>query len=255
MEHISSTANPKIKRLCELQAKSKARKDEGVMVVEGERELSRAIAAGCEVETVFLCPEICGNYNGRVDFTVSPAVYEKIAYRGSTEGVIAILKSTEKQLKDLELPAAPLVVVVESVEKPGNLGAILRTCDAAGADALIVCDPLTDLHNPNLLRSSLGAAFTVPTVACTSQEAIAWLKANGIKIYTAQLQDSAVYYNADFKGPSAIVMGTESTGLTDVWREAADAHILIPMLGTVDSLNVSVSSAILIYEAVRQRNL
>lgn len=264
MERITSTSNPKIKRLCELQTKSKARREASVMVVEGVRELSRAVAAGFVPETVFYCPEIGQDilsgdhlrtefYEGRVDFLVSPAVYEKIAYRGSTEGVVAVVKTKVSHLEDLKLSESPFVVVVESVEKPGNLGAILRTCDAAGVDALIVCDPLTDLYNPNLLRASLGGAFTVPTVACSSEEAIDWLKSKGIRIFTAQLQDSSVYYNTDFKAPTALVMGTEATGLSNVWRKAADAHVLIPMLGTVDSLNVSVSSAILIYEVVRQR--
>ena len=147
----------------------------------------------------------------------------------------------------------PLIMVLEGVEKPGNLGAVLRSADAAGADAVIVCDPLTDLYNPNLIRASIGAIFTVPTVACSSEEAIAFLKARGIRILTAQLQDSSVYYDVDMACGTAIVMGTESTGLTPIWRKAADAHILIPMLGRLDSLNVSVSAAILLYEAVRQR--
>jgi TrmH family RNA methyltransferase len=140
------------------------------------------------------------------------------------------------------------------VEKPGNLGAVLRSADAAGADAVIVCDPLTDLWNPNLIRASLGGIFTVPTVCATSEAAIAWLRARGIRILTAQLQDSSWYYDIDMTGGTALVMGTESTGLTDIWRAAADAHIRIPMLGRLDSLNVSVSAAILLFEAVRQRN-
>ena len=144
-------------------------------------------------------------------------------------------------------------MVLESVEKPGNLGAILRTAEAAGVDAVIVCDPLTDLYNPNLIRSSVGAFFTVPCVACTSEECIAFLKQQGIQILTAQLQDSSYYYETDMARPTAIVMGTEATGLTDQWRQAADEHIKIPMLGIGDSLNVSVSAAILMFEAVRQR--
>jgi len=139
------------------------------------------------------------------------------------------------------------------VEKPGNIGAVLRSADAAGATAVIVCDPLTDLYNPNLIRASIGAFFTVPLVACTSQECIRFLKDNGIAILTAQLQDSHLYYDTDMRRPVAIVMGTEADGLTTVWREAADAHIRIPMLGRLDSLNVSVSAAILLFEAVRQR--
>ena len=154
----------------------------------------------------------------------------------------------------MKLSEKSLVVVLERVEKPGNLGAILRSADAAGADAVIVCDPLTDLYNPNLIRSSIGACFTVPTVACTSEECIRFLKETGVQILTAQLQDSSLYYNVDMKVATALVMGTESTGLTQVWRDAADRHIRIPMLGRLDSLNVSVSTAILLFEAVRQRN-
>ena len=144
-------------------------------------------------------------------------------------------------------------MVLESVEKPGNLGAVLRSADAAHADAVIVCDPLTDLYNPNLIRSSIGAIFSVPCVACSSEECIAFLKSKGIRILTAQLQDSNLYYDTDMRCGTALVMGTESTGLTDIWRQAADAHIRIPMLGRLDSLNVSVSAAILLFEAVRQR--
>ena len=186
-------------------------------------------------------------------FEVSPEVYEKMAYRGSTEGVIAEVRTREMRLTDIKPGPSPLIMVLEGVEKPGNLGAVLRSADAAGADAVIVCDPLTDLYNPNLIRASLGGIFSVPTVACSSEEAIEWLKSNGIRILTAQLQDSSFYYDTDMKRGTAIVMGTESTGLTDIWRKAADSHILIPMLGRLDSLNVSVSAAILLFEAVRQR--
>jgi TrmH family RNA methyltransferase len=157
-------------------------------------------------------------------------------------------------LDDLQLSASPLIIVLERVEKPGNLGAVLRSADAAKADAVIICDPLTDLYNPNLIRSSIGAVFSVPCVACSSEECIDFLKARGIQILTAQLQDSSLYYYTDMLRGTAIVMGTESTGLTEVWRQAADAHIRIPMLGQLDSLNVSVSAAILLFEAVRQRN-
>ena len=163
------------------------------------------------------------------------------------------MRSKKQSLSDLSLPQDPLIVVLESVEKPGNLGAVLRSADAAGVDAVIVCDPLTDLYNPNLIRSSIGAVFTVPVVACSSEECIAFLKSKGIKILTAQLQDSELYYATDMTCGTAIVMGTESTGLTTQWRKAADAHIRIPMLGALDSLNVSVSAAILMFEAVRQR--
>ena len=259
---ITSAQNPKIKRLLQLQQKSSERRKAGLFVVEGIREVERCVEKGYEIDTIFYLnkpmaenvSEIIEKNKGIKLFEVSPTIYEKIAYRGSTEGVIAEVKTKDKTLNDLNLSENPLVVVLESVEKPGNLGAILRSADAAGADALIVCDPLTDLYNPNLIRNSTGAIFSVPCVACTSEECIKFLKENNIQILTAQLQDSELYYDTDMKRGTAIVMGTEATGLTDIWRKAADAHIRIPMLGITDSLNVSVSAAILLYEAVRQRS-
>ena len=182
-------------------------------------------------------------------------LYEKVAYRGSTEGVIGVMRSRELSLADLTVGEKPLIVVLEGVEKPGNLGAVLRSADAAGADAVLICDPLTDLYNPNLIRSSIGAVFTVPVICCTSAEAIAWLKEHSIRIFTAQLQDSSLYYDCPMTGGTAIAIGTEATGLSEEWRAAADAHIRIPMKGSLDSLNASVSAAILLYEAVRQRSI
>lgn len=252
MESITSPQNPRIKQLLLLQQKSAERRRTGLFVVEGRREIERCAASGYEVVELY-CTSAAGLPPAGAVFEVSPRVYERIAYRGSTEGVVAVVRSRERTLADLPLGDAPLVVVLERVEKPGNLGAVLRSADAAGVDAVVVCDPLTDLYNPNLIRSSLGAAFSVPVVACTSAECIDFLKQRGIQILTAQLQDSHLYYDTDMRRPTAIVMGTESTGLTPQWRAAADAHIRIPMLGLVDSLNVSVSAAILMYEAVRQR--
>ena len=254
IERITSAQNPKIKHLLALQEKSRLRREEGLFVVEGRRELEHCLAAGFQLDTLFLCPEICPDFAAARTVYVSKEVYAKIAYRGGTEGVIAEVRWKERSLDDLLTGKdSPLIMVMERVEKPGNLGAVLRSADAAGADGVILCDPLTDLYNPNLIRASIGAIFTVPVVACTSAEAIAWLKANNIRILTAQLQDSAPYYDVDMTCGTALVMGTEATGLTDAWRQAADAHILIPMLGRLDSLNVSVSAAILLYEAVRQR--
>ena len=299
-EIITSPSNPKIKRLLALQQKSSARREAGLFVVEGRRELQHCIDAGFEVDSVFYCPSRCGgaprqnfasgsgelprktvatlgSVRGRgplpqevggvrrsrtfseavaaspKEFEVSEEVYAKIAMRESTEGVIAEVRAKERKLEELALPENPLLMVLESVEKPGNLGAVLRSADAAGVDAVLFCDPLTDLWNPNLIRASIGAVFTVPCVACSSAEAIAFLKARGIRILTAQLQDSSLYYDCDMTAGTALVMGTEATGLTGVWRQAADAHIRIPMLGRLDSLNVSVSAAILLFEAVRQR--
>ena len=254
IERITSAQNPKIKHLLALQEKSRMRREEGLFVVEGRRELEHCLAAGFQLDTLFLCPEICPEFAAARTVYVSKEVYAKIAYRGGTEGVIAEVRWKERSLDELLTGKdSPLIMVMERVEKPGNLGAVLRSADAAGADGVILCDPLTDLYNPNLIRASIGAIFTVPVVACTSAEAIAWLKANNIRILTAQLQDSAPYYDVDMTCGTALVMGTEATGLTDAWRQAADAHILIPMLGRLDSLNVSVSAAILLYEAVRQR--
>ena len=262
IENITSAQNPKIKTLLELQEKSKARRKEGLFVVEGRRELMHCIEAGYEPHAVFFCPEIISEADFKEVssrcrcsfFEIPQQLYDKVAYRGGTEGVIAELRCKDMSLEALKLKENPLVVVLEGVEKPGNLGAVLRSADASGVDAVIVCDPLTDMYNPNLIRSSIGAIFTVPVATATSEETISWLKAAGIKIYTAQLQDSEWYYDTDMKGGTAIVMGTEATGLTDCWRKAADAHIKIPMLGRLDSLNVSVSAAILMFEAVRQRN-
>ncbi len=240
-----------------LQQKSSERRKTGRFVVEGQRELGHCIAAGYEADTIYVCTQLYGNQplpEADNVIEVSSEVYQRIAYRGTTEGIIAQVKARQTSLSDISLGENPLIVVVESVEKPGNLGAILRSADAAAATAVVVCDPLSDLYNPNLIRSSIGALFTVPTVACSTEECISFLKAHGISILTAQLQDSHPYYSTDMRRPTAIVMGTEATGLTNAWRNAADAHIHIPMQGRLDSLNVSVSTAILLFEAVRQRS-
>ena len=286
IETITSAQNRKVKELLTLVEKSKARSAAGLFVVEGQRELGHCLDAGFIPETLFICGEVMAVQNNAVngaktghlaeniegkdglDALIAKAealnprlgvvqipafLYEKVAYRGSTEGIIAEVHSVPRSLEDLRLGERPLVMVLESVEKPGNLGAVLRSADAAGADAVIVCDPLTDIWNPNLIRSSVGAVFSVPVAVCTSADAIAFLKKRGIRILTAQLQDSEWYYDTDMNGATALVMGTESTGLTQAWRDSADAHIKIPMLGRLDSLNVSVSAAVLLYEAVRQR--
>lgn len=258
-EVITSAVNPKIKRLVELQQKSSERRGSGLFVVEGRRELQHCIEAGFIIDSIFVCPDLLGgeavpDVGAAKVFGVDARIYDKIACRGTTEGIIAEVRCKTAGLSDLTLRANPLIVVLERVEKPGNIGAVLRSADAAGADAVIICDPLTDLYNPNLIRASLGAVFTVQCVCCNSSEAIGFLKGRGVKILTAQLQDSSPYYDCDMKGGTAIVMGTESTGLTDIWRDTADAHICIPMLGRLDSLNVSVSAAILLFESVRQRN-
>ena len=262
IESVTSAQNPKIKDLLALQEKSKERRKKGLFVVEGRRELLHCIEAGYDPYTIFICRDIISEEDLKTItdkcscsvIEIPRHLYDKVAYRGGTEGIIAELKCKEKKLEDLKLKDNPLIIVLESVEKPGNLGAVLRSADASGADAVIVCDPLTDLYNPNLIRSSIGGIFTVQTATATSEDTINWLKNNKIKIYTAQLQDSEWYYDTDMTGGTAIIMGTEATGLTNIWRNAADAHIKIPMLGKLDSLNVSVSAAILLFEAVKQRN-
>ncbi len=255
---ISSAQNPRIKRLLALQQKPAMRRKEGLTVVEGQRELQHCLDAGFEVETLFRCQSMNSDtIVADIDASmveVTRDVYARIAYRGSTEGIIAIVRPRLLTLDELNLGDKPLLIVLESVEKPGNLGAVLRSADAAAATAVIVCDPLTDLYNPNVIRSSIGAIFTVPCVACDTTSCINFLKRNRIAILTAQLQDSSPYYDTDMTRATALVMGTEATGLTDAWRQAADAHICIPMNGALDSLNVSVSAAILLFEAVRQRN-
>ena len=261
---ITSVQNARVKHVVALQQKSSLRREEGLFIVEGQREIEHCIACGYEIEEIFFCPSRLRAQDHPESpgaprrLEVTPAVYEKMAYRGSTEGMIAVVKCKRHDLSilsDLNSPnhPSPFIVVLESVEKPGNLGAILRTAEASKVDAVIVCNPLTDLYNPNVIRASIGGVFCVPTAVCSSQECIAFLKERHIRILTAQLQDSYEYYDYDMTSATAIVMGTESTGLSQQWREAADAHIRIPMLGRLDSLNVSVSAAILMYEAVRQR--
>ena len=255
-EIISSLQNPKVKHVVALQQKSSLRRQEGLFVVEGQREIEHCIGCGYEISSLFVVVHHSPitTYHSPITY-VTQQVYEKMAYRESTEGMIAVAKAKDHSLASLHLPHNPLIVVLERVEKPGNLGAVLRTAEAAHVDAVIVCDPLADPYNPNVIRASIGGVFSVPTAVCTSKECIEFLKEHGVSILTAQLQDSYPYYDYDMTHATAIIMGTESTGLSQQWREAADAHIRIPMLGRLDSLNVSVSAAVLMYEAVRQRHI
>ncbi len=267
INEITSTQNEKIKNVLALSEKSKLRKSQEIFIVEGLRELFHCIKMGYQIEQIYFNPKITPietieDIIDRIDvshlprvYAVAPHVYAKIAYRDTTEGVIAIFKQKSHSLKDIVLhrDKSPFVLIVESVEKPGNLGALLRTADACGVDAVLVCDQLTDLYNPNLIRASIGAIFTKQVAVCSNEEAYEWLKSQNIKIFTAQLQDSNWYYNVDMVQSCAIVMGSEAEGLSNFWREVSDAKVKIPMLGELDSLNVSVSAAVLCYEAVRQR--
>lgn len=262
MELISSLQNPKIKNITRLTAKSKERKEQNLFVVEGARELSLALAGNYQVNTVFVCPElfVSSDYQEVLDdipeiikCEVTKSVFQKIAYREGSDGLLALCTPKVHSLDNLCLSDNPFIIILESVEKPGNLGAILRTADAAAIDAVIVCDPLADLYNPNVIRSSVGCLFTVQTAVCSSKDALQWLKENNIKSFAAELTASYWYQDTDFKIPSAIVMGTEADGLTGFWLENADVRVKIPMRGKIDSLNVSVSTAILTFEAMRQR--
>jgi RNA methyltransferase, TrmH family len=262
MEKIISLQNPRIKNIIHL-AKARERKDQNIFVIEGFREISMAHSSGFEIRELYFSKEVglqtypdelIRKMPGSVKITeISKMVFEKIAYRENSDGLIALATPTYIKPEQLRLSDNPLLLVLESVEKPGNLGAILRTSDAAQLDAIIVCDPQTDIYNPNVIRSSLGCIFTQQVATCTSAEALAFLHKKGIKSYAAALTAAAYYHQTDFTVPSAIVMGTEANGLTDIWLKGADAQIKIPMSGKVDSLNVSTSTAILAFEAKRQR--
>ncbi len=261
MERITSVQNPRIKNITKL-SKAKERREQNLFIIEGARELSLALSAGYKTNSVFICPElfaktdypdVLANIPDNQKFEVSEAIFEKVAYREGSDGLIALTYPQHHKLADLKLSSNPFIIILESVEKPGNLGAILRTADAAQADAVIVCDPTTDLYNPNAIRSSVGCMFTVPTATCTSEEALDFLHKSGIKSFAAELKAAQWYQDTDFTEPSAVIMGTEADGLTDFWLKNADARIKIPMRGKIDSLNVSVSTAILTFEAMRQR--
>ncbi len=252
---ISSKTNPKIKNLIKLQ-KASERREQNRILIEGQREIERAQASGFEIEQLYVCETLLrGPVKIKATFTetVTDEVFDKIAYREGSDGLLAVALPKRKSLNELEPKKDALIIVLETVEKPGNLGAVMRTADAAGVDAVIVADPTTDLFNPNAIRASIGCIFSVPVYTCSSKECINWLKKNGITIYCTYLKASIDYLDADFRKASAIVMGTESTGISNAWVEAADQNIIIPMNGIADSLNVSVTTAIVTFEAVRQR--
>ena len=257
---ITSPQNQRIKNVVKLSVAARERREQNLFVVEGARELSLAITGGYSVRNLFVCEELLNQASkdliGKLRIPaekVSVEGFQKMAYREKSEGVIAVLEARHLSLSDVQLPDNPFVIVLESVEKPGNLGAILRTADAARVDAVIVCDPTTDIYNPNTIRSSIGCVFTQQVVVCASKEACQWLKQSDINIFAAELTASQWYHDADFTQPSAIVMGAEADGLSGYWLKNADCRIKIPMRGYIDSLNVSVSTAVLTFEAMRQR--
>ncbi len=264
IKNISSAQNPLIKQMVVLQEKSRERKKTGTFVIEGLREIMLAIEGGYEIEKLLFCMDLLSEEaleslleklkNTEV-ISLSKEVYEKAAQRKTTEGALAIARSKDLVMGNLELGDNPLILVAEASEKPGNIGALLRTADAAALDAVLIANPKTDLYNPNIIRSSVGCIFTNRLATGNSEDIISFLKERNIQILTAALRDdSTAYDQVDFTGPSAIVVGTEDTGLSEIWLKNADGHIIIPMQGKIDSLNVSVSAAILIFEAKRQRN-
>jgi len=260
MKQITSIQNPFIKSLVQLQEKTKARKQSGTFLIEGQREIHLASKGGYMLQTVLFYPEICSESearklsNGAELIEINKEVFEKLAYRDTTEGIIAVAKSKSFHLSDLQLSSNPLLLIAEAPEKPGNIGALLRTADAAKLDAVIIANPKGDLFNPNIVRSSVGCLFTNNIATGTTSEIIAFLKEKNINFYCATLQNSTSYHTQDYTPPTALVVGTEATGLTQEWRDAATQNIIIPMQGEIDSMNVSVAAAILIFEAKRQRN-
>jgi len=258
-EIIVSPSNPRIKNVLKLKEKSSERKTQGLIVVEGAREIRMAKEHNFEIKTLFVCDAINQKRNKEIVsgvshlVRISKEVFSKIAYRENSDGLLALVRSKYLKFSDLKLSANPLLVILESVEKPGNLGAILRTVDAANVDAVIVCDPKTDIYNPNVVRSSIGCVFSTQTISAMSDEVFDFLKEKKIKSYSAAVTAKKFYTDTNLKIPCAIVFGTEAEGLSSKWLNSSDELIKIPMLGKVDSLNVSASCAIILYEALRQR--
>ena len=264
VKQISSLQNPLVKKVFLLKEKSRERRKSGLFVLEGQREFELACKGGYTIQSVLFCSNIISEENvkemiARLEKSpelveVSQEIYQKIAYRESTEGIVAVVRSKNHNLNDISIRNKnPLILIAEAPEKPGNIGALLRTADAAKLDAVIIVNSNGDLYNPNIIRASIGCLFTVNIATGKTQEVIDFLNKNKIAIYSASLTASCSYTEVDYKKPCAIAVGTEATGLTPEWLHESDQNIIIPMQGEIDSMNVSVSAAILIFEAKRQR--
>lgn len=262
---ISSLQNPLIRQVLQLKEKKRGRDKTGLFILEGQRELQLALLGNYKLTTVFYYPEIIAQekvlelLQDKAEYVqiikVSQEVYKRIAYREKTEGILAMAEAKTHKIKDLQFHRKnPLLLIAQAPEKPGNLGALLRTADAANLDAVILADPKSDLYNPNIIRSSVGCLFTVNIGIGSTAEVLEFLNDRGISLYTAALSASRIYSDVDYTGPVAIAVGTEATGLTEEWIAAGKENIIIPMKGEIDSMNLSVSAAILIFEALRQRN-
>lgn len=265
MEKITSLQNPKIKQAVLLRER-KARKETNLFLIEGYRELLRAVESKRTIDTIYFCPEFFLGENERsliaqskaVAIECSKEVFMKLSYRDRPDGLIAVAPQLHRSLQELEALLAkkkgtPFLVVAESIEKPGNLGTILRSCDAAGVDAVIVCDPTTDIHNPNVVRSSVGTLFTQFVLEAGSEETLKFLKKHKISIAAATPHATALFTDTDFTGPVAISVGTEQLGLSEVWMQNAEKQVRIPMFGVADSLNVASATTLVLYEVIRQR--
>lgn len=259
---ITSLQNTAIKNIVKLYKSSRERREQQLFVIEGARELSLALQSNYSIKSVYVCrdmftntkyPEVLNSLPDNIIFYISYSVFEKIAYREKSDGIVALVEPKQHGLSYINISNNPFIIILESVEKPGNLGAVLRTADAAAVDAVVICDNQTDLYNPNVIRSGVGGLFTVQTAICSSEEALEWLNANKINVYAADLNGAKQYQTIDYTIRSAIVMGTEADGLTDFWINNAKERIKIPMRGMIDSLNVSVSTAVITFEAMRQR--
>lgn len=265
---ISSLQNPKVKEVIHLRER-RDRERTGRFLIEGYREILRATEADWTIDQLFICPELFLGTNEPAliqrlkeqkaqIISCTPKVFEKLSYRDRPDGLLAIAPQKKSNLKDLEWiftsSSLPFLVVAEAIEKPGNLGTILRSSDAVGVDALIVCDRCTDIYNPNVVRASVGTLFTVPTVEASGEETLAWLKEHGVYILAATPQAEKEFTEIDLNRPVAIAMGTEQLGLSERWMQQADLQVRIPMDGVADSLNVAMATTLLLYEVRRQRH-
>lgn len=264
-QHLTSLQNEKVKQAVKLRQRA-YRDEHGLLIVEGERELKHALENDRRPVSLFYCRDFFPGKDesalisrcraaGVEVISCAPGVFAKMAYREKPEGLLALVPQVKYNLAGLKLPDSPLLVVAEAIEKPGNLGTILRSADAAGADAVIVCDRCTDVNNPNVVRASLGAIFTVPVAETSSEETIKWLRAKNIQILAASPHAKLAYTQADLRRATAFVVGEEHRGLSELWMKAADLQVHIPMRGQVDSLNVAAATTILLFEAARQRSV
>lgn len=264
MEKLTSSQNPQIKEAIKLQDR-RERDETKCFLIEGFRELTRAVKGGVTLQKLFICEELFLGENepalieqiksgGARIISCSEPLFRKLSYRDRPDGLIAIGVQMHLPLSALPIKQNPFFIIAEGIEKPGNLGSILRSADGVGADGVIVCDRCTDVYNPNVVRASVGTLFTLPVVEASGGDTFNWLKQHKIQVVAATPSAKALYTDTDFSGPVALVMGTEQLGLTELWMQAADLQVAIPMRGVADSLNVATAATLLMYEVLRQRN-